>query len=68
LKNDITDSELTVNMLNALQKSAAAICIPHKTSRIKLMTVFNHSTQRETLDYLCIQPEEIKNIYLNELL
>jgi hypothetical protein len=32
------------------------------------MTVFNHSAQRQTVDYLCIQPEEIKNIYLNELL
>ena len=33
----------------------------------ELMTVFNHSTQRQTLDYLCVQPEEIKDIYLNEL-
>jgi hypothetical protein len=31
------------------------------------MTVFNHSTQKQTLDYLCVQPEEIKDIYLNEL-
>lgn len=33
----------------------------------ELMVCFNHSTQRQTLDYLCIQPEEIKSIYLNEL-
>ena len=33
----------------------------------ELMVVFNHSTQRQTLDYLCIQPEEIRDIYLNEL-
>ena len=33
----------------------------------ELMTVFNHSTQKQTLDYLCVQPEEIKDIYLNEL-
>ena len=33
----------------------------------ELMTVFNHSTQKQTLDYLCAQPEEIKDIYLNEL-
>jgi integrase len=33
----------------------------------ELMVVFNHSTQRQTLDYLCIQPEEVKSIYLNEL-
>ena len=31
------------------------------------MTVCNHSTQKQTLDYLCVQPEEIKDIYLNEL-
>ena len=33
----------------------------------ELMVVFNHSSQRETLSYLCIQPEEVKSIYLNEL-
>ena len=33
----------------------------------ELMVCFNHSSQRQTLDYLCIQPEEIKNVYLNEL-
>lgn len=33
----------------------------------ELMVVFNHSTQRQTLDYLCIQPDEVKSIYLNEL-
>jgi integrase len=33
----------------------------------ELMVVFNHSTQRQTLDYLCIQPEEVRDIYLNEL-
>ena len=33
----------------------------------ELMTVFNHSTQKQTLDYLCVQPEEVKDIYLNEL-
>lgn len=32
-----------------------------------LMTVFGHSTQRQTLDYLCIQPEEIRSVYDNEL-
>jgi hypothetical protein len=26
--------------------------------------MFNHSTQKQTLDYLCIQPEEIKEAYL----
>jgi len=33
----------------------------------ELMVCFNHSSQRQTLDYLCVQPEEVKNIYLNEL-
>jgi len=33
----------------------------------ELMVCFNHSTQRQTLDYLCVQPEEVKNIYMNEL-
>ena len=32
-----------------------------------LMTVFNHSTQRQTLLYLCIQPEEIRDCYLKEV-
>lgn len=33
----------------------------------RLMVCFNHSTQRQTLDYLCIQPEGIKDVYQNEL-
>ena len=33
----------------------------------RLMVCFNHSTQRQTLDYLCIQPEEIRSVYLNEI-
>ncbi len=33
----------------------------------ELMVCFNHSTQRQTLDYLCIQPEEIRDVYMNEL-
>lgn len=32
-----------------------------------LMEIFNHSSQKQTLDYLCIQPEEIKNVYMNAL-
>jgi integrase len=32
-----------------------------------LMVCFNHSTQKQTLDYLCIQAEEIKNVYMNLL-
>jgi integrase len=33
----------------------------------RLMVCFNHSTQRQTLEYLCIQPEEIRGVYENEL-
>jgi integrase len=33
----------------------------------RLMVCFNHSTQRQTLEYLCIQPEEIRDVYQNEL-
>jgi len=32
-----------------------------------LMRMFNHSTQRQTLDYLCIQPQEIKDAYMKEI-
>ena len=34
------------------------------TSILELMVIFNHSTQRQTLDYLCIQAEEIKDAYM----
>ena len=29
--------------------------------------VFDHSTQRQTLDYLCVQDEEIHEVYMNEI-
>jgi hypothetical protein len=32
-----------------------------------IMTCFIHITQRQTLNYLRVQPEEIKGIYENEL-
>jgi integrase len=32
-----------------------------------LMVCFNHSTQRQTLDYLCVQPEEVKKVYSHQL-
>ena len=32
-----------------------------------LMICFNHNSQRQTLDYLCVQPDEVRDIYLNEL-
>jgi site-specific recombinase XerD len=33
-----------------------------------LMIMFNHSTQKQTLDYLCIQAEEIQDAYLRVVL
>ena len=33
----------------------------------RLMACFNHSSQKQTLDYLCIQPEEVKDVYENKL-
>jgi len=33
----------------------------------ELMVCFNHSTQRQTLDYLCIQPDEVRSVYANEI-
>ena len=33
----------------------------------ELMECFNHSTQRQTQAYLCIQPEEIRSVYANQL-
>lgn len=33
----------------------------------ELMVVFNHSNQKQTLDYLCVQADEIKSIYANQL-
>ena len=32
-----------------------------------LMTMFNHDSQKQTLTYLCIQPEDIKDAYLCEI-
>jgi integrase len=32
-----------------------------------LMQMFNHSSQRLTASYLCIQPDEIRKVYENEL-
>ena len=33
----------------------------------ELMVIFNHSSQQETLNYLCVQAEEVRSIYQNEL-
>ena len=41
--------------------------VTFKTDLPTLMEIFNHSTQKQTLNYLCVQPEEIKNVYEHEL-
>ena len=41
--------------------------VSHGVGLPELMTVFNHSSQKQTLSYLCVQPDEVRNIYLNEL-
>ena len=41
--------------------------VTHGSGLPELMVIFNHSSQKQTLDYLCVQPEEVKDIYLNEL-
>ncbi len=33
----------------------------------ELMECFGHATQRQTLTYLCVQPEEIRSVYANQL-
>lgn len=32
-----------------------------------LCECFNHASQRQTLDYLCIQSEEVRDVFMNEL-
>lgn len=32
-----------------------------------LCECFNHASQRQTLDYLCLQAEEVRDVFMNEL-
>lgn len=41
--------------------------VVNKTDLPTLMTMFNHSSQKQTLDYLCIQASEIRDAYMFEL-
>ncbi len=41
--------------------------VSYGTGLPELMVCFNHSSQRQTLDYLCVQPDEVRDIYLNAL-
>jgi integrase len=38
--------------------------VQHKVSIPVLMTLFNHNTQKQTLDYLCVQPDGLREVYL----
>jgi integrase len=38
--------------------------VQHKVSIPILMQIFNHHSQNQTLDYLSIQPDEIKEVYM----
>ncbi len=38
--------------------------VQHNISIPILMTIFNHATQKETLSYLGVQPDEIRDVYL----
>ena len=38
--------------------------VQHKVSILILMQMFNHHSQKQTLDYLCVQPDEIKEVYM----
>ena len=37
------------------------------TDLSRLCTIFNHATRRQTLDYLCLVPEDFKSIFDHEL-
>jgi integrase len=37
------------------------------TDLSRLGTIFNHATRRQTLDYLCLVPEDFKSIFEHEL-
>lgn len=41
--------------------------IIHKVDIPTLMVCFNHSNQKQTLEYLCIQPKEIRKVFMNEI-
>ena len=41
--------------------------VTHGAGIPELMVAFNHSSQRITLDYLGVQPDEVKNLYANRI-
>ncbi len=41
--------------------------VTHGVALPVLVEVFGHATQRQTLNYLCVQDEEIREVYMNEI-
>ncbi len=41
--------------------------VTHGVALPVLVELYGHATQRQTLDYLCVQDEEIKDVYMNEI-
>ncbi|WP_031485430.1 tyrosine-type recombinase/integrase [Maridesulfovibrio frigidus] len=41
--------------------------VVYKVGIAQLMEIFNHSSPKQTLDYLCVQPDEIRDIYMNPI-
>ena len=37
-----------------------------KTDLPTLQTIYGHAHQRQTLDYLCVQPDEVRDAYMKE--
>ena len=42
-------------------------CVRVKTDLPTLQTIYGHSHQRQTLDYLCVQPDEVRDAYMKEI-
>jgi integrase len=38
-----------------------------KTDLPTLQTIYGHAHQRQTLDYLCVQPDEVRDAYMKEI-
>lgn len=38
-----------------------------KTDLPTLQTIYGHSHQRQTLEYLCVQPDEVRDAYMKEI-
>ncbi|MFC1651209.1 tyrosine-type recombinase/integrase, partial [Candidatus Latescibacterota bacterium] len=41
--------------------------VTHKIGIEELMKIFGHSSPSQTMTYICVQPEEIKAVYMNDI-